>query len=49
MVKVLEVNEDWIRVEYTRTKENSLFKKETVIKLIDINAVRGFEVVEDGE
>ena len=48
-VKVLEVNEDWIRVEYTRTKENSLFKKETVIKLIDINAVSGFEIVEDYE
>ena len=46
-VKVLEVNEDWLRIEYNRTKENSLFKKETVIKLIDINAVIGFEIAED--
>lgn len=46
-VKVLEVNEDWIRIEYTRTKENSLLKKETVIKLIDLNAVDGFEIMEE--
>lgn len=46
-IKVLEVNEDWIRIEYNRTKESSLLKKETVIKLIDINAVDGFEIVED--
>lgn len=46
-MKVLEVNDQWIRVEYDRTKEKSLFKKESVIKLIDINAVSGFEVMED--
>ncbi|MBR4027478.1 MAG: helix-turn-helix transcriptional regulator [Lachnospiraceae bacterium] len=46
-VKILEVNEDWLRVEYERTKENSLFKKETVIQLIDINAVDGFEIMEE--
>lgn len=48
-VKVLEVNDDWLRIEYTRTKENHLLKKERVIKLIDINAVNGFEIVEDKE
>lgn len=48
-VKVLEVNDEWIRIEYTRTKENHLLKKETVIKLIDINAVNGFEIVEDAK
>lgn len=46
-VKVLEVTEEWIRVEYSRTRENSLLKKETVVKLIDINAVDGFEVEEE--
>lgn len=46
-VKVLEVMEGWIRVEYTRTKENCLIQKETVIKLIDVNAVDGFEIVEE--
>lgn len=38
-VKVLEVNDEWMRIEYTRTKENHLLEKETVIKLIDINIV----------
>lgn len=46
-VKVLEVNDDWIRIEYIRTKENHLLKKERVIKLIDIRAVNGVEIVED--
>ena len=46
-VKILEVNEDWLRIEYERAKENSLFKKETVIQLIDINAVDGFEIMEE--
>lgn len=48
-VKVLEVNEDWLRIEYTRTKENHLLKKERVIKLIDINAVNGVEIVEESK
>lgn len=46
-VKVLEVTDEWIRIEYTRTKENHLLKKETVVKLIDINLVNGFEIMED--
>lgn len=46
-VKVLEVNEEWIRIEYVRTKENSLLKKETVIKLVDISTIDGFEIVEE--
>lgn len=47
IVKVLEVSDEWIRIEYTRTKENSLTKKETVIKLMEIGAFNGFELVED--
>ena len=46
-VKVLEVNDEWMRIEYTRTKENHLLKKESVIKLIDLNAIHGIEIVED--
>lgn len=46
-VKVLEVNDDWVRIEYMRTQENHLLKKERVIKLIDIRAVNGVEIVED--
>ena len=43
------MTEGWIRVEYSRTKDNCLIQKETVIKLIDVNAVDGFEVVEEGK
>ena len=46
-VKVLEVNDEWMRIEYTRTKENHLVKKETVIKLLDINMIDGIEIVEE--
>lgn len=42
--RILDVNEDWIRVEYTRTK---LTKKETVVKVIDLSAVNGFVILED--
>ena len=47
VVKVLEVTEAWLRIEYTRTKENSLTKKETVIRLMEIDFLNGFELVED--
>ena len=46
-VRVLEVTDEWMRIEYTRTKENHLVKKETVIKLIDINMINGIEIVEE--
>lgn len=45
-VKIIDVNEEWLKVEYSRRKDN-LIGKETVIKLIDINLVRGFEIVGD--
>lgn len=48
-VKVVEVTDQWVRIEYTRTREGSLLKKETVVKLIDVNAVNGFEIVEGTE
>ena len=46
-VKVLEVNDEWMRIEYTRTKENHFMKKETVVKLIDIDMINGVEIVEE--
>ena len=46
-VRVLEVTDEWMSIEYTRTKENHLMKKETVIKLIDINMINGVEIVEE--
>lgn len=47
IVKVLEFTDEWMRIEYTRTKENSLTKKETVVKLMEIGTFDGFELVED--
>lgn len=46
-VKVLEVTDEWIRIEYKRTKENHFVKKETVVKLLDINVINGIEIVEE--
>ena len=46
-VKVIEVNEEWMRIKYSRTKENHLIKKENVIKLLDINMIKGIEIVEE--
>lgn len=45
-VKVVDINEDWLKVEYVRRKEN-LIGKEKVIKLIDMDLVNGFEIVGD--
>lgn len=47
VVKVLEVTDEWLRVEYTRTKENHFLQKETVVKLMELDAVNGFEIMED--
>lgn len=47
IVKVLEVTDEWMRIEYTRTKDNSLIKKETIVKLMEIGTFNGFELVED--
>lgn len=46
-VKVVEVTPQWIKIEYSRTKENHLLKKEKVIKLVDIDMINGFEIVEE--
>ncbi len=45
-VRILDVNEDWLRVEYERTKPNTLTKKETVVQLIDRRDVVCVAVIE---
>lgn len=45
-VKILDVNEDWVKVEYERTKNNAFIKKEKVIRLIDLDDIKGFEIIE---
>lgn len=42
VVRVLEVNEEWLRIAYSR-------KKEQVIRLVDVNAILGFEIVEEAQ
>lgn len=46
-VRVLDVNEDWLRVEYERTKPDTLTKKETVVQLIDRRDVVCVAVIEE--
>ena len=45
--RIIEVNDDWIRIEYERKKNYSLTKKETIVKLIDISTIDGFTILED--
>ncbi len=46
-VKITEVTDRWIKIEYSRTKENHLLKKETVVKLVDIDVINGIEILEE--
>ncbi len=43
---ILDVNEDWLKVQYMRRVQMSI-KKEQVIKLIDLNTINGLEIVGD--
>lgn len=46
-VKIIDINNDWIKIEYERTKNDALIKKEKVICLIDLVDVKGFEILEE--
>lgn len=37
---ILEIDNEWLRLEY-------LYKKEVVLKLIDMNSVRSFQIIEE--
>ena len=43
-VLIVDVNDDWVKVQYHRTKKGSFIKKETVTKLIDLSCISGFKV-----
>ena len=43
-VRVLDVNSEWIRIEYERRKEGTLFQKENVVRLIDLSMIAGAAV-----
>ena len=46
-VKITEDTDRWIKIEYSRTKVNHLLKKETVVKLVDIDVINGIEILEE--
>ena len=43
------MNEEWIKIEYERRKEGTVFKKEKVAKLVDLSLIAGLmlEVTEE--
>lgn len=43
-MKIIDINEEWLRVEYKRRKEGTLFGMETVTKLVDLSLVDGIAV-----
>ena len=47
-VKILDVNGTWIKIEYTRRKEGTIFQKETAQRLVDLSKIHGIRF-EEGE
>ncbi len=47
-VRILEVNEAWMKIEYTRRKEGTIFQKETVQRVVDLSKIQGIGF-EEGE
>lgn len=45
LMTVLDVSDQWLRVEYERT--NAMLKKETVVQLIDIDAIGSIRICGD--
>ncbi len=43
-ITILDVNEEWIRIRYERSKEGAIFRKETVTKLADLSLISGIQV-----
>ena len=40
-VRILDVNECWMRIEYQRRREGTLRQKETVVKLVELSKITG--------
>lgn len=47
-VRILDVNEAWMKIEYTRRKEGTIFQKETVQRMVDLSKIQGIGF-EEGE
>lgn len=40
-VRILDVNECWMRIEYERRREGTFRQKETVVKLVELSKITG--------
>ena len=47
-VRILDVNKAWMKIEYTRRKEGTIFQKETVQRMVDLSKIQGIGF-EEGE
>lgn len=48
-VRILEVGDRWIRIEYERKKEDAMFRKETVVREVEHSMIIGASFVEEKE
>mgnify|MGYP000600446404 FL=1 len=48
-VRILEVGDRWVRIEYERKKEDAMFQKETVVREVEHSMIIGASFVEEKE
>ena len=48
-VRILEVGDRWVRIEYERRKEDAIFQKETVVREVEHSMIIGASFVEEKE
>lgn len=48
-VRILEVGDRWVRIEYERKKEDAMFQKETVVREVKHSMIIGASFVEEKE
>ena len=48
-VRILEVGDRWIRIEYERKKEDAMFQKETVVREVEHSMIIGVSFAEEKE
>ena len=48
-VRILEVGDRWVRIEYERKKEDAMFQKETVVREVEHSMIIGASFVDEKE
>ena len=48
-VRILEVGDRWVRIEYERRKEDAMFQKETVVREVEHSMIIGVSFAEEKE